>query len=178
MTLYRVFRKSDEAGNDWHGFREHSGPVVKEFPRLPMPVRTGATREGLAYSKADIDIWVIAYAWAFDTERIFMNVEESLRNNYESASALWETYKEKLDTFRNCARNDMTSLEAAARKTKEAAHRMVDAYASVFAQLNGADMERAIQNAERLAAALKSISEARSHQLVFSVADGAAKNSP
>ena len=161
---------------DTDGFREIKGPIDRYFP-FPQPLTKGVQgiggRDGLGWPEKELQRYVCHAVWATTTERTLMNVEEQLATNYQNVEKLWLTYKEKLDAFRSVAKNDMSSLEAAARKTTEAAHKLNSSYGEVIAQLNGLEMRQAIENAERLAAAMKAISELQSHRLTFAVIDSA-----
>lgn len=100
-----------------------------------------------------------------------MNVIAELKGNYEEAETLWKSYEAKLQSFRSMVKNDVSSLEASARKTTEAVQRMTKAYGDVVTQLNSDQMLQAVQNAERLAAALGALAQLQSHKLVFAVTD-------
>jgi len=105
-----------------------------------------------------------------------MNVIDELQTNYDAAAKLWDAYKDRLHEFRSAVKNDVASLEAAARKTADAAVRINKSYAEVFAQLNGDEMARAIDNAERLARALDAIAHLQGHRLMFAVVDQGGAN--
>ena len=100
-----------------------------------------------------------------------MNVIEQLKGNYDEAHKLWEGYKSKLDQFRSAIKNDVTSLEASARKSTEATQKMNAAYSDVIRLLNSDEMTRAVENAERLATAMEALSKMQSHRLVLAVSD-------
>lgn len=150
------------------GIREFIGPVTRNVLALKS-YNDGRVREGVYYNGTEVNRWVVAWKWATQTEMLFMNIIESLKENYEAASALWKSYDDKLKEFRGVVKNDVASLEASARKTAEAVQKMNKAYNDVLAQMNGEEMALAIQNAERLAAALKSLSELQVHTLNFTV---------
>lgn len=133
--------------------------------------RTGACREGIAYKTQPLDEMKYRYQLAYKTEEALMNVIEQLNGNYEELAALWETYNVKLKLFRSDVRNDVASLEAAARKTTEAVTRMSKAYGDVIAQMNGHEMCQAVENAERLATAMATLAGLQSHNLAVVVAN-------
>lgn len=115
--------------------------------------------------------WTVGFAWATETERCFMGIVQELKGQYDEAETLWRSYIDRLNKFRSQIKNDVVSIEAAARKTTEAVNRMSATYSSVIAQLNSPEMHQAIANAERLAGALAALSNLQSHKLVFSVGD-------
>lgn len=153
-------------GPEYHG---RVWKYVGEF--FPKRMPTGLTREGFGYLGQDVDYFVVAFNWASNTELAFMNIIEELKGNYEAAQALWAQYEDKLKAFRSSVKNDVTSLEAAARKTTESVHRMNAAYGHVIEQLNSAEMMQAVENAERLAAAMQALANLQTHKLVLSVVE-------
>lgn len=147
------------------------GPVQRYgYRMLPKPMKTHH-REGFGYSIRECDKWVYAYGWATSTEQALMNIMSELESSYEAADALWKKYADRLKEFRSVVKNDVTSIEAAARKTTEAVHKMNAAYGHVIAQLNSDEMAQAVANAERLAAAMQALASLQSHRLVLSVAE-------
>lgn len=102
-----------------------------------------------------------------------MAIIDELETQYAEASELWRRYDIKLQEFRSAVKNDVASLEASGRKAFEAVNKIRTAHEKTFEVLNSADMVTAIQNAERLAAALRQIAELRSHKLTLAVIDAA-----
>ena len=164
-------RRTGSVARDPDGFWDFRSSKIAPFSDMPSFIKDGRSREGISFSGRAVNEWVTQWKWAILTERYFMNVVEELRANYDEAAALWKTYEERLTQFRSQCKNDVVSLEAAARKTEDAALRMNRAYTGMFEQLNGVDMMKAIENAERLAAALKALSELQAHRLTFAVLD-------
>lgn len=147
------------------------GPICKNFGGAGIIVeKTGAHRDGLGYRGDQLGRYLVGYAWACATENYLMNIIEHLKSNYDECSALWDQYKDRLKAFRSEVKNDLVSLDAAARKSTDAANRLQAAYGGVIAQLRSDDMAQAIANAERLAAAMAALSSLQSHKLTFSVA--------
>ena len=151
---------------DVYGFRDLQGPIGRSV-RIPEPVKGmhGAWRED------EIRIFTIQHSWSMQTEKLFMNIIAELKENYAEAAALWEAYDKRLQEFRSNVKNDITSLEATARRTTEAVVRMNKSYGDVITQLNGPEMLAAIANAERLAAAMQALANLQSHKLTFAVID-------
>jgi hypothetical protein len=146
------------------------GPIGK-YLGLPKYQIGGQTKDGVHYMEKDLIVWIARCGWATTTEQAFMNVIEELETNYKAAESLWDKYKGKLHEFRSAVKNDCTSLEAAARKTTDATMKLNKAYGDVILQMNGPDMARAIENAERLAAAMTALANLQSHRLVLSVSE-------
>jgi DNA repair exonuclease SbcCD ATPase subunit len=136
-----------------------------------MFLRGGANREGAAVRLDDADRWIVANHWATQTENAFMNIIEALKGNYDAAASLWESYKERLKSFRSDVKNDVTSLEASARKTTEATQRMLKAYSDVITLMNSEQMAAAVENAERLAKAMDALAGLQAHRFTLVVDD-------
>jgi len=153
------------------GVRAAHGPITEWFSCQLRWVHKNSGIRGPGLYENQLDRFIVGAKWATFTEGGFMNVIEALKDNYEKAAELWESYKDRLKAFRSDVKNDVQSLEAASRKTTEAVQRMNKAYSDVLAQLNGGEMARAIENAERLAKALGALAELQSHKLVFAVTD-------
>jgi len=153
------------------GLRDLHGRIMEHLWSVHARRDPGRRGEGVAYSSAELAAWGVLHTWATQTEMTFMNVIEELQGNYEEAAKLWEAYEHRLEEFRSRVKNDITSLEAGARRTTDAVVKMNKAYADVFAQLNGPEMASAIANAERMAQAMRALSELQSHKLMFAVVD-------
>jgi ribosomal protein L20 len=147
------------------------GPITKAFGELRRFKHIGITRTGQVEDKRRRDVLEVALGYAATTESDLMEVIEELSKNYEQAASLWKDYEKRLTEFRSAVKNDVTSLEAAARKTTDAVHRMNAAYGHVITQLNSQEMQQALSNAERLAAAMQALASLQSHRLVLSVTE-------
>lgn len=175
-TLVEVFKRNrgvsrNEFTHD--GLRCAEGPVSEWCgPFLGKAVlNKNSGVRGPGWRGEALQRWLISFEWATSTEGAFMNLMEELKGNYDEADKLWSSYKERLTAFRSEVKNDVASLEASARKTTEAVHRMTKAYGDVITQLNSLEMQQAVTNAERLAAALASLAQLQSQKLVFAVTD-------
>lgn len=161
------------------GFIDFDGPVSK-FMRAQHPLRwrdKGGHKGGPHVLGKDADEWALKIIWATNTEMALMNVIEQLKENYDEAQKLWSGYDVKLTEFRGAVKNDVKSLEAAARKTTEAVQKMQTAYGDVINTLNSPEMKNATENAERLAAAMSALANLQSHKLSIAVVDNAPANS-
>lgn len=152
------------------GLKDLDGPIQR-YMGSPKARHGGLAREGVYYEGKDLLLWIVSGGWAASSEVAFMNVIEELKKQLDTAASLWDAYKARSDQFRSTVKNDLSSFEAAANKTTAATHRMTKAYGEVIAQMNSTEMLKAIENAERLAAAMESLSKLQSHRLVLSVAE-------
>lgn len=155
------------------GLRDIDGPITKYYSPLisAAAIKWGGSREGIGFKEKDVTKFTVVASGAALTESAFMNVIEALEGNYEAAAKLWDGYKSRLDQFRSAVKNDVTSLEASARKSTEATQKMKAAYGDVIDLLNSEEMQTAVSNAERLASAMQTLAKLQSHKLVFAVTD-------
>ena len=159
VEAVKIPRKMSQTKED--GLYDYYGPVTNHYG--PPPVESSALgRDGVMYDRSKIAAWLHNSRWATDTEMCFMNVMEELQTNYATVSEMWKQYEGKLAQFRSIVKNDVASLEATAKKAREAGLQIQKVHADLFAQLNSAEMLQAITNAERLGAALKVIQELES----------------
>lgn len=155
------------------GLKDVEGPVAKHLRGMfPRGLKTGLKREGIGFRKEEVEHYHVAFSWAENTESAFMNIIEELKGHYEAAKHLWSNYNDQLKSFRSQVKNDVSSLEASARKTTRAVQKMQKAYGDVIEVMNGEEMARAVENAERLANAMSALAGLESHKLVLDVSDG------
>jgi negative regulator of replication initiation len=93
---------------------------------------------------------------------------EELTDDVRSALKL---YEDTVVKFRSSVKNDIASAKSSAIAIAENVRRMGDVYHSTAAMLTTPEFEKAIANAERMATALKAISELNSHSITFAVLD-------
>lgn len=154
------------------GLFDITGPVSRQlYAGMPRAIKCPKHREGIGFRGKDVIRYSVTTQWAMNTEQALMNVLEQLEGNYEAAALLWERYKTRLVDFRSAVKNDVASLDAAAKRSTDATNKMVSAYGHVIEILNSTEMEKAVQNAERLAAAMQALANLQSHKLVLSVVD-------
>lgn len=127
--------------------------------------------EGIGFDRHHTNAVMLIFRAFIDTEGGLMNVIDELQGNYDAALELWKKYETDLCAFRSKVKDDVTSLEASARKTTAAVQRMGAQYQEVIAQLTSPTMQQAIENAERLAAAVSALSALQSHRMTFEVAE-------
>jgi hypothetical protein len=120
-------------------------------------IRNAPNREGIGWNRKDVEAIRMNSFWAIETEILLMDIIAELKSNYEEASTLWANYEKKLETFRSMVKNDVSSLEASARKTTDAVHKMNKAYGDAISQMTSEEMATAINNAERLAKAMEAL---------------------
>ena len=132
-------------------------------------VRNAPNREGIGWNRKDVAAIRVNSTWAIDTEALLMDIIAELKSNYEEASTLWATYEKKLESFRSMVKNDVSSLEASARKTTEAVHKMNKAYGDAISQMTSEEMQTAISNAERLAQAMEALAAVQSQKLTVQI---------
>lgn len=156
------------------------------MPRFPDPIRTGEFREGIGIRAGDMEKWVLAggLPWIMLSGRVKSNkgeqkegyyimadVQEAYDEANEQLLKAKEAYHKTIESFRSTIKNDLSSIAASAAKVQAEAQKMNQAYGSTITSLTSEQMEKAIANAERLAAALTAISTVNSHSLTFAVID-------
>lgn len=156
-------------------------------PPFPAPIKYSGgrgrdERDGLAYRPADIDRWVVAGgpAWSFIGKHKFNDSEKGsymseVVEAYDNARKLIDdanvAYNKTLQSFRSTIRNDLSSIASSADKVQAEVGRMQRSYQAAVDTLTSPSMEAAIANAERLATALRAVSELQSHSITFAVLD-------
>lgn len=101
-----------------------------------------------------------------------MAVEDTIiAEQTESIKQAVATYEELVKTFRGAVKNDISSVKASASAIENNLDRMRNVYLGTVAMLTSRDFVLAIENAERLATALKAISDLQSHSITFAVLD-------
>lgn len=104
--------------------------------------------------------------------RRFMQVTQSMAlEATEEVRRLSEAYLEHVKKFRGEVKNDIQSIRAAHDAVDRTVNQMAEVYRRTAALLTSPEFEQAIANAERLATALKAISELKSHNLTFAILD-------
>jgi len=148
------------------------GPIQRWATHIVVGhIKKKPVREGYAWERTDIDQIELLVKYATFSEASFMDVISSLKSNYDEANTLWQNYEKKLENFRSMVKNDVTSLEANARKTTDAVHKMNKAYGDAISQMTSKEMQVAIENAERLARAMEALAAVQAQKLTFEIAD-------
>ena len=148
------------------------GPIQRWATHIVVGhIKKKPVREGYAWERTDIDQIELLVKYATFSEASFMDVISSLKSNYDEANTLWQNYEKKLENFRSMVKNDVTSLEANARKTTDAVHKMNKAYGDAISQMTSKEMQAAIENAERLARAMEALAAVQAQKLTFEIAD-------
>lgn len=154
---------------------------------MPTPVKAPGLREGVAYRKQDLERYITAgglQSAMIDGRQKHTSPEEDGKEFYimsdvsrayddanEVIAKANEAFNATLQRFRSTIKNDMASISSSAdRVTKEVA-KMSQAYSNAINTMNSPEMERAIQNAERLASALSTISQIQSANISFTLLD-------
>ena len=150
----------------------------------PPFLKTGKFRDGVAFKRSDLDKWVVAGGCnavllerppGRPPDRDGDYIVSDVADAYDKATDLVEkanaAYKQVVESFRSTIKNDMASIAASADRTQKECAKMNVAYKTTLDTLLSQDMQKAIENAERLAAALEKIAEVKGHKLTFAVLD-------
>ena len=104
--------------------------------------------------------------------KLFMPTEAKMLTELtaEIRKAL-EEYNVAFKDFRGAVKNDISSAKAAATAVEDAVRRMGMVYRATAAMLIEPEFVKGIENAERMATALRAISALQSHSITFAVLD-------
>lgn len=103
---------------------------------------------------------------------IAMDIEQNVVDVSGAAESALKSLKTVLDNFKSTLGNDLTSIKAASTRVQSETLQMKQAYQAAQSMLTTPEFERAVVNAERMAAALKSISELSETKLSVAVFSG------
>ena len=154
------------------------------FPQ-PFTLRNTATtkddRSSRAYLHSEVNAWILAggLEWIMlekATEATRKHGEYTMSDvtdAYEKATAIVDNanlvYNKTVNDFRSTIKNDLTSISASSDRVQKETVKLAAAYRSSLSLLNSSEMITAIENAERLAAALLSISQVQPNKIAFAV---------
>jgi len=147
------------------------------MPQFPDPVRTGKSRDGIMYAENSINKWIVAGGmdWILlkTTEENHMSqVDEAYEKANEVISKAKLAYDKTLSDFRGSIKNDLSSIASSADRVQKETVKMANAYKESVTLLTSPDMIQAIENAERLATAIKAISELQTHKITVALLSG------
>jgi len=131
-------------------------------------VKTGRYRSGFAFDNKAFetehsDAVLISYSqWKLSMEASIAATESTVR-----AQAAMDKLRDTLVEFRGTVKNDLKSMKAASERVQNEVLQMQEQYKRAQSMLTTPEFIQAIQNAERMAIALKSIQE-----LIASYQDG------
>jgi hypothetical protein len=100
---------------------------------------------------------------------VALDMKDEFEASIEKAVDAKEKLTETLKDFRGQVKNDLVSIGAAGDRVREETRKIKLAVDNVIVSMNSPEMLAAIQNAERLAAALKIIDELKTARVAFAV---------
>jgi hypothetical protein len=103
---------------------------------------------------------------------IAMDIEQQAVEVSGAAEEALKSLKAGLDKFRSTIANDLTAIKASGARVQNEVVQMKQAYQAAQTILTTPEFERAVANAERMAIALKAISELSETKLSVSVFSG------
>ena len=158
------------------------------MPPFPQPVRgrnlsaaTKNDRSNTTFLSADIEAWELAggLEWVLlgkstgatrnEGDYSMSDVSEAYEKANIVISNANTAYNKTVVDFRSTIKNDMTSISASADKVQKESVKLSAAYRASLSLLNSPEMITAIENAERLAAALTAISQVQPNKIAFAV---------
>ena len=103
------------------------------------------------------------------------DVAEAYDKANEIIEAAQSAYTKTIDSFRGSIKNDVASIGSSADKIQKEAAKMASACKASVDLLVSPQMIAAIENAERLAAALTAISQVQPNKIAFAVIENKAQ---
>lgn len=107
-----------------------------------------------------------------EAEVIAVDIENHSVESTEKAINAVANLRKTLDQFRSVIGNDLTSIKAASARVQTETQVMAKRYHDAAALLTSPEFMKAIENAERMAIALKAISELSETKLSVAVFNG------
>ena len=147
--------------------------------RFPKGVKAG-NRDGYAWPVGEVNLYM-ADQWHETViglhdqkgqsvdEGTMAHTEEKLAAATQEVKAAFEAFQQVRDKLRTELKNDTASIAANCDKITAHMNKVRDSVRSVESELTSAEMNAAIGNAERLAAALTAIASVHASQLTFAV---------
>lgn len=135
-------------------------------------VRDSGSREGIAWSRSKIELFsktIVPFELVW---RSGMEIEVVATESADRANTALENLDTTVRKFRERIKNDLSSMKASSDRVQSEVSQMSEKYKAAQAILTSPDMEKAIANAERLAAALQAISDLSTTKLSVAVFGG------
>jgi hypothetical protein len=101
-----------------------------------------------------------------------MEIEVIATESADRANSALENLDATVRKFRERIKNDLSSMKASSDRVQSEVLQMIEKYKTAQEILTSHDMEKAISNAERLAVALKAISDLSTTKLSVAVFGG------
>ena len=138
---------------------------------VPKPIKVRGGADG--WNPKELDVLINTPIHQLCIARgIAMDIEQHAVEVSGQAEDALKTLKGSLDKFKSSLANDLTSIKAAGSRVQSETLQMKQAYQAAQSMLTTPDFERAVANAERMAAALKAISELSETKLSVAVFSG------
>lgn len=130
--------------------------------------RGGFSFDRKAFDTEHSDVVLISYSqWKLSMEASIAATESTVR-----AQASIDKLKTTLVDFRGSIKNDLTSMKAASERVQNEVMQMQEKYKQAQAMLTTPEFMQAIENAERMAVALKAIQELTETKISVAVFGG------
>lgn len=142
-------------------------------------VKTPQFREGAAFNAKHLENDAFEYVavcfkqWKTSMEAMIAATESTVR-----AQASVDKLRATLVDFRGAIKNDLSSMKAASERVQNEVLQMQERYRQAQAMLTTPEFMQAIQNAERMAVALKAIQELTETKVSVAVFSGGKNAAP
>jgi len=129
------------------------------------------TREGIGW-KVSVFQEQETILYSYKAWKWSMQVHVAATESNERAHTAITKLKETVDAFRNNVKNDLVSMKAASERVQNEVSQMQSKYRVAVDLLTSQDFEKALANAERMAAALQQIQQLSKTKISFAVFEG------
>lgn len=161
----------DEFVSDW--LDKRCPPSLNQSYIVKAAARKAGFRDcsGLGWDEKVLDKYLYL-AVQYSTWKQFMTIELASEEAADRAKSAIERLETHLAAFRSKIGNDLTSIKAASQRVQTEVQSMSDKYVVAQSILTSPEFEKALLNAERMATALKAISELSDTKLSVAVFGG------
>lgn len=132
--------------------------------------RAAYFRNEKLWNERGVDIWFVDN-WSDVLRTHLMDRSEDIEKSEKSLQEAGQRMSKTIRDIAGSMKNDVVSISASSDKMAREMYKVHQSTKDVIGALTGESMVQAINNAERLATALKAISELQSHSITFAVLD-------
>lgn len=129
------------------------------------------SREGIGF-KVSVFHEQESTLYSFKLWKLTMEIHVAATESSDRAISAIGKLKETVDGFRNVVKNDLVSMKAASERVQNEVSQMQSKYRVAVELLTNQDFEKALANAERMAAALQQIQQLSKTKISFAVFEG------
>lgn len=158
--------------------RNRAAKITGEIEACNAAWRTGAIPEGGGYSvKIMSQLDAMGLFACSEVLEGAMDMADAFEVSIEKAEGARARLNAQLKEFRGEIKNDLAAISASGDRVRDEVRKIALAIESVVQKMSGRDVAAAVENMERLAAALAQIEKLSSTKLMFAVIDQKSQDS-